>query len=376
MTRPLYKPASSQRITRAARGHAGLWFNKFCDTWVSGRDSWSMSSKGSGSDNPKMKWIETLTKVKIGHAAQIEECVTRMISLVEGLGGIWMTLTTESRFVTGLGRSHSVENGFAWHPTLGVPYLPGSSIKGMIRAWAEAEAGQSSDKAIAGSLLGAPDKVGTVRLMDAIPIEPVQLEADVITPHYAGWSKEDPPGDWRSPTPIPFLVTAAQTTFLFAIAPRDSVSAPDLKRVEDWLREALEWAGAGAKTAVGYGRFVRDDEKSDKLSQLVRERAEQTRLEREAKKREEQRRSLSPVERDILDFLDSRKDRGTPKTTAIHNAIRDGRWTGDTKVEAAQWLEAKMIAAGLWKPVTNAKNPEKNRKHQRTLRVMGWLKGE
>ena len=50
--------------------------------------------------------------------------------------------TTDGRFVTGTGRSHSVENGFAWHPTLGTPYLSGSSVKGMIRARAQ-EAGAS-----------------------------------------------------------------------------------------------------------------------------------------------------------------------------------------------------------------------------------------
>jgi CRISPR-associated protein Cmr6 len=30
-----------------------------------------------------------------------------------------------------------VENGFLWHPTLGVPYLPGAAVKGLVRAYVE-----------------------------------------------------------------------------------------------------------------------------------------------------------------------------------------------------------------------------------------------
>ena len=32
-----------------------------------------------------------------------------------------------------------------------------------------------------------------------------------MTPHFAGWTEQGPPGDWLSPTPIPFLTTAAGT---------------------------------------------------------------------------------------------------------------------------------------------------------------------
>ena len=39
--------------------------------------------------------------------------------------------------------------------------------------------------------------------METVPIEAVRLEADVMTPHYAGWSADEPPGDWMPPAPIP-----------------------------------------------------------------------------------------------------------------------------------------------------------------------------
>ena len=35
--------------------------------------------------------------------------------------------------VTGMGNPHPLESGFTWHPTLGMPYLPGSAV-GLVRA--------------------------------------------------------------------------------------------------------------------------------------------------------------------------------------------------------------------------------------------------
>ena len=71
----------------------------------------------------------------------------------------------------------------------------------------------------------------------------------------------------------------------------------------DWLGDALEWAGAGAKTAVGYGRFALDEEDAENLkSRIERQRAERARLEDETRRREAKARareaelaSLTPI---------------------------------------------------------------------------------
>ena len=214
--------------------------------------------------------------------------------------------------------------------------------------------------------------------MDAVPIAPVRLEADVMTPHYAGWSPDEPPGDWRSPTPIPFLDTAAETPFLFGVVPRcHDVSDDDLNSVTEWLRAALSWAGGGAKTAVGYGRFGKDDAKTDELKQCLCEREhkreERLRARQEARKREVRRALMSPVERQIEDLLDDRSDRNMPEVTAVMQAVENGRWVGRDKIEAAQWLKSRMKLEKRWKKTSRAKNPAKDRGHQRTLRVQRWL---
>lgn len=258
MIRPLYRAASQQSVSRGANGHAGLWFDKFCDRWRVSGGSWTMSADDGG--NPKLDWIRSIASDRaIGDERQIHEHALRLVRLVATRGGRVAVFKTESRFVTGLGRSHPVENGFVWHPTLGAPYLPGSSIKGLVRSWVREHAEPRPVASTVNQLLGSQGKVGDVCFLDAVPTGIVQLEADMMTPHYAGWNANEPPGDWCAPNPIPFLTTAPGARFLFSVVPRRVASTAALDALFGWLEDALAWTGGGAKVAVGYGRFRLDE---------------------------------------------------------------------------------------------------------------------
>ena len=263
MLRPLYSNLARKPL-QLGTGHAGLWYDKFCDRWS---DSWSMSGDG----DKKLAWIKSVTERPVGLAELLTESTDRVLRLTSAAGGIFGIFVTEGRFVTGLGRSHPVENGFAWHPTLGVPYLPGSSVKGMVQAWAKRDAEPLPSDEHREVIFGSPRHVGQIMFMDAIPVAPVLLETDVITPHYAGWTTDQPPGDWCGPVPVPFLVTAPQTAFVFALLPRGGGNPLALQEVFGWLRAALEQQGAGAKTSVGYGRFRYDEPKTQSLKSKVEE---------------------------------------------------------------------------------------------------------
>lgn len=283
--RLLYREAG-QRIDRKD-GNAGLWYDKFFDQWKSGE---------SLIDGGKQRWIEGATGAPVGDRRQLEEYRRRLADLLECHGQSPLFYALESDFVTGLGREHPVENGFVWHPTLGTPYLPGSSVKGLVRAWAEQweKAGKAELKRIFGS--ESKDdrdfRVGSVAFLDAIPTRPVKLKADVMTPHYGPYYQDStggvPPADWHSPTPIPFLVVAAGASFLFGILPGRKEDDSDCEKVHDWLKEALAWTGAGAKTAVGYGRLaidtgVREAFEKERVARLSERRAHE---EEERRRRE------------------------------------------------------------------------------------------
>jgi len=274
MSLPLYKNHCAPSALPAG-AHTGLWFDKFCHQWCldsskSGLVAWSLKSftVGQGQDkkevNPKLDWIRTATKGRIGDEKILAEHSQRLAQLTRSSSGSALFFKTAGPFAPGLGREHPIENGLAWHPTLGTPYLPGSSIKGLVRAWAATweSAAKADVTRIFGPRGGREANTGTVIFLDALPTKPVQLAADVMTPHYGPYYQDKTgqtaPGDWHSPVPIPFLTVAVGQSFLFALAPRNPSDKADCEQAALWLETALRELGAGAKTAVGYGRFERD----------------------------------------------------------------------------------------------------------------------
>ncbi|MCY3985840.1 MAG: RAMP superfamily CRISPR-associated protein, partial [Candidatus Dadabacteria bacterium] len=170
MKLPLYCGRQPMQY-RDAKGHAGLWFDKFCDRWIGDDIDWRMTSDKQ-EQQPKQEWIKTVTDREVGDESQIEEYAIRLVRLIRAKKGRSEVFITdkESRFVTGLGRSHPVENGFAWHASLGVPFLPGSSVKGMIRSWAIANASRQIDETTLNRVLGEPGRLGEVHFLDAVPL--------------------------------------------------------------------------------------------------------------------------------------------------------------------------------------------------------------
>lgn len=272
MTLPLYKEAQdfSNKNEYPQGANVGLWYNKMCNQWKMKREGpqWTLNYSSRGeAETGKTKWIKTVTGNKCGDPGQMEETLERYVSLVRICGGDVRVYRTVTRFVTGLGFDHPVENGFTWHYTLGTPYLPGSSVKGILRNWAEQwwdvqdkdERVKEVDK-IFGAETGNK-AAGELIIFDALPVKPVQLEIEVMTPHYSpyyqGEGKDKPPADWYNPVPIPYLTVAREQQFIFGLAPRQGANI-NLELVFEWLDEALKTIGAGAKTASGYGCFMHD----------------------------------------------------------------------------------------------------------------------
>jgi CRISPR-associated protein Cmr6 len=257
--RPLYRGVDQAlpAIKLQPGMHAGLWYDKF------------YRALGTDADKEaRQTWIETVTGARIGDATQLREIIGRRRRMVELTGGRLLHLRATTRFVTGLGRAHPVENGFAWHHTLGTPYLPGSSIKGLVRAWARAA---TEDPELIDALLGAgpgrdgePGHVGAVSFIEGVPTDIAGLEMDVMTPHQgAYYQRGEAPGDWNSPVPIPFLTCSPGMILqIGVVAHARSERAPAARAVDvaaGWLVAAMRELGAGAKTAVGYGRFEPED---------------------------------------------------------------------------------------------------------------------
>ena len=283
MRHPLYQGHDAP-ATLAREGHAGLWWDKF----FSGYDrDWAVS-KGADA-----LWIQTVAGRydSSKNKEHLKRFVQRQMEMGRALGAAQNVFATQWHFATGLGLSHPVENGFAWHPSLGMPYLPGSAVKGLLRAWveewmfnADTEQSQKQEKIRCwfGSDEKDNEKAGDLIFFDAIPVEIVETAPDIMTPHMGKWyekgdtingSADDAskmPADWHSPVPIIFLVVK-QGSFLFQIAPRSNTPPTEATAAMQQLQAALQWLGAGAKSAVGYGRMSEDEEQLCKLKNALPE---------------------------------------------------------------------------------------------------------
>jgi CRISPR-associated protein Cmr6 len=278
--RPLYLLGDEPKLVRGS-SHKGLWFDRFFDRYS---QDWSVEPSA------KRDWIRTV-EGNCGNEEALTRATHSQLNLCEARSGAAFCARTDWHFATGLGLPHPVENGFQWHPTLGVPYLPGSAVKGLVRAYLEAWADPSADRAQLYAWFGseckdplesdAPFATGGFIFFDALPVKPPQLEPDVMTPHMGKWYElgnqivnvtrdaDKVPADWHEPIPVPFLVVK-QASFLFCVAPRRKELTEQLPQVIQALRDALDWLGAGAKTAVGYGRMIDDDEALQQLRAAMR----------------------------------------------------------------------------------------------------------
>jgi CRISPR-associated protein Cmr6 len=168
------------------------------------------------------------------------------------------------RMAVGLGAESVLETSIALHRTYGVPYIPGSALKGLAAAAAHKRLEDPSWRKIGDDgtigpshriLFGDQESAGYVTFHDALWIpngDKLPLDLDVMTVHHPDYyqGKNDaPPADWDNPTPVAFV--SARGRYLLA-----------LTGLEEWvrvameiLRDALEQDGIGAKTAAGYGRM-------------------------------------------------------------------------------------------------------------------------
>lgn len=238
---PIFREAQEQHPT--VHANQGLVFNK----WIK---DWSRPSKGQV-ELDKQMFISRWDGKVVGDQALFAHYQQRMERLVKQQNGFSLIMENIDPLITGMGLSHPLENGLLWHHNLGAPYIPGSSFKGVLRHWLTVwnQVGGETVEQVFGK--EAPKhQVGGTLFFDVLPIQPVKLQAEIMTPHFT-----DTPDERSEPVPIPFLTVAPKQRFLFSIAPRKGADQWEKEKLQTWIMEALSTIGVGAKTAVGYGIF-------------------------------------------------------------------------------------------------------------------------
>lgn len=180
------------------------------------------------------------------------------------------------RLAVGLGEISVYETSIKLHHIYGFPFIPASIFKGTIRSWVinnyfngkEAEALEDS---FFSYVFGSPkqdmqeEQKGNIIFFDVNPIRFPNIELDIINTHYSDYYQNgmtSPPGDYSNPNLVNFL-TVNDTTFEFIYGYNPSFDLNSLRNtkfegnidevINQWIDEALNYQGIGAKTSAGYG---------------------------------------------------------------------------------------------------------------------------
>jgi CRISPR-associated protein Cmr6 len=383
----------------------GLRFGFLLPIWTPG--SWSKVKAGD------REALSHVVRLSPGDKELMQQALLRQRALANILPAEELAVfdaLSVSPFSTGLGLEHPLENGFAFLSPYGLPYLPGSSVKGVLRKALRDLAGEEDgwDETAIVALFGSEPadrdtsddalQRGALAFWDVMPdIAGGALAVDIMTPHqahyYQGKKKvnetaKQSPHESGEPTPIHFLTVPPDSGFAFHVRCDLAVlarTAPALCEQGRWqalldkaFRHAFDWLGFGAKTAVGYGAMRFDEKAAARREQEAakrREREEEERR-RQAKLREiaDRRVAMSPIERAIDERLELNIDKGMKEYVFLIRLVDDGEWAGSDKVAVAEAIKRYMDTRGNWQPKPKGSNKDKD--HQRTLKVMKWLRGE
>lgn len=246
---------SKEKLATTKPSHPGLWLDKYME-----RQLRKGESIGKNQRTPTQQLVDSVASINVPANIYIQ-FYERWKQALKQNGAQTRIATVRGRMIVGLGAESVLETSVALHRTYGVPYIPGSALKGL--AAAHAHQRLKNPKWRKGGeayqvLFGDTTTAGYITFYDALYVVPDSqrisspLSADVITVHHPKYyqGSGQPPADWDSPTPIPFLSATGQYLIALAGPTQDWID-----RAFGILQLALGVMGIGAKTSSGYGRL-------------------------------------------------------------------------------------------------------------------------
>jgi len=192
----------------------------------------------------------------------------------------------EGRLAINLADSLIRNAGISLDRLFGMPYIPGSAVKGVARAAALEEVRKLSGEQRASrfelfrKIFGTADndfrrdeelhefkdlmehkplnQKGAVSFLPAYPIEEAKIVVDLTNVHFPEYYKDGDATKLRneSPQPNPFPCVESGVRFAFCLVVETAGQSNELlDTARNWLERALTVRGLGAKTAAGYGWF-------------------------------------------------------------------------------------------------------------------------
>lgn len=330
----------------------------------------------NGEETPKTKHLKEITDFKAPDL--YSKAFNRWFDLTSDENRFsQIVMTLENRLLIGLTGNAALETGCSLSRNYGMPYMPGSSVKGVVRAWAEQHLQNDCADELT-ELFGTRDSddvnriSGLVTFHDAwwIPHgsdKPFVL--DVVTTHHQTYynGQQDKPSDKDSP--IPNHQLAVQGSFLFVL----EGDPEHVSLCQQMLSKALPDNGIGAKTAAGYGYMgvnlnlyhELQQEAEKRLPPEVREKRKQ-----QAIQRQQQAENAKTVEQVCIELKNDYKNK-----RGSQEYIQKLEERIDYVIQ--HWnLKDRVVLATCLKELGYIPTNKKNKNHETRKRRLKQLRGE
>ncbi|UOP04603.1 type III-B CRISPR module RAMP protein Cmr6 [Conchiformibius kuhniae] len=211
------------------------------------------------------------------------------------------------RLYIGLNSAGALETGICTQHSYGMPFLPGSSVKGAVRHYAEnVGLPENICKVLFGGDDGDDGVAGALVWHDAwwIPVPSEKpFVGEVVTVHHQDYyrGKDGKTEADEMESPVPNQQIATQGSFYFVVEAGEGATAW-AEFARQLLGEMLAQQGMGAKTASGYGYFAKKNcAYVQRIRMPVAEIHRQKREQQDKAREQAARASLSAEERTALE---------------------------------------------------------------------------
>jgi CRISPR-associated protein Cmr6 len=243
------------KLENCVEPHAGLWLDKFIE------------EQRRENKEARRDLVGNVAAISIFDSYR--NCYDRWKMGLDSLEAAGYALAlrkakVDGRMILGTGNESVLETAVTLHRTYGVPYIPGSALKGLSANFARHHCGSdwARDSDNYRIVFGNTAESGCIVFFDALYLFESgarPLRSDVLTPHHRAYysrtkieGRLQPPADWDDPNPVHFL--SATGSYLIALA-ASAGGEKWLAAVMTILATALKNQGIGAKTSSGYGRL-------------------------------------------------------------------------------------------------------------------------
>ncbi|MFW6271868.1 MAG: type III-B CRISPR module RAMP protein Cmr6, partial [Desulfosalsimonas sp.] len=228
------------------KGNFGLWYNKLIP--ISEKNNFKVCDDKGDDKEVTDYYKKQYTKFQRNMATRklLEQKHQNQNNFGNVLADKYETVSFKARLISplinGIGESHPHEVSMVFDHNLGIPYIPASGMKGIVRfahtlgligdippekikkdkygkEYFDDESEVDNYWTYIPHLFGTQKKRGAVIFLDAYPETVPELHLDIMNPHYGEYYSDDknskPPGDYLTPNPIKFLTVARETVFIF-----------------------------------------------------------------------------------------------------------------------------------------------------------------